>query len=424
MANSQVEIILEEIIKPSFPTPHDLRTLKHSLLDLHEGYGFVPLVFFYQSHPSLKFDDLRISQQLKQSLSETLPKFYPFAGRCNGNNNNFSIDCNDSGVLYVEAKVHADLSYAIQRSTSTDDLIQYLPPGTSQSTWTDGLTNEYQLAVQINFFKCGSIAIGVCLSHLVADMFTFLTFMNSWASKYNGTQIETIQPNFEMGYKLFPMPDQVEVPEEVPEFFTKQKTVMKRFVFDKETLEGMKKLVSSRSTCHNPTKVETVSAFIWKHIIDITNAKNPTKSVFGAFHAVDLRCRISQQPLSNAMGNFAILTMAQAELEDAKDYCNLVAPLRAAIRKDYNNLDLTTPNEPNTGYCMFSSWCKFPFYEVDYGWGKPYIVCNVAFPFKNGVILMDTKCGDGVEAWISMAEDEMELLPKEFLALENNDFSK
>ncbi|KAI5669512.1 hypothetical protein M9H77_19365 [Catharanthus roseus] len=222
---------------------------------------------------------------------------------------------------------------------------------------------------------------------------------------------------------------------------------MKRFVFDKETLEEMKQLVSSKSSSlKDPTKVEMVSAFIWKHIIDITIAKNPNTKIrsFGAFHVVDLRRRLSLPSLSNAMGNFGIMTLAKwgedleyylADQKD-RDYCNLVTPLRTAIRrKDYNDyiqneekkmefFRFRTQSDPEMEYCFFTSWCKLPFYQVDYGWGKPFAICYPVLPVKNVVTLMDTKSGDGIEATITMVEDEMAMLPTQFLDLENNDFSK
>lgn len=46
-------------------------------------------------------------ERLKQSLSETLTFFYPFAGTIE---DGLYIDCNDDGVQYVEAKVSCCLS--------------------------------------------------------------------------------------------------------------------------------------------------------------------------------------------------------------------------------------------------------------------------------------------------------------------------
>ncbi|XP_074355825.1 limonoid 7-O-acetyltransferse-like [Apium graveolens] len=52
-------------------------------------------------------------------------------------------------------------------------------------------------------------------------------------------------------------------------------------------------------------------------------------------------------------------------------------------------------------YYGFTSWCKMGFYEADFGWGKPVWASSVGLNsevFMNLIILMDTKCGEGIEA--------------------------
>jgi shikimate O-hydroxycinnamoyltransferase len=58
-------------------------------------------------------------------------------------------------------------------------------------------------------------------------------------------------------------------------------------------------------------------------------------------------------------------------------------------------------------FCNFSSWCWFPFYDVDFGMGKPIWVCCPSIPCKNVVVMMSTKDGDGIEMWINMKEEDM-----------------
>ncbi|KAL3615831.1 hypothetical protein CASFOL_040125 [Castilleja foliolosa] len=59
----------------------------------------------------------------------------------------------------------------------------------------------------------------------------------------------------------------------------------------------------------------------------------------------------------------------------------------------------------------------FPVYEVDYGWGKPHWVATVGVPFKNLVALMDTKDGDGIEAWVSMVEKDKDVIEAKYKLL-------
>ena len=55
----------------------------------------------------------------------------------------------------------------------------------------------------------------------------------------------------------------------------------------------------------------------------------------------------------------------------------------------------------------FSSWCRLPMYEVDFGWGNPVWIGLVSMPFKNVVIFIDTKSGDGIEVWVNLKEEDM-----------------
>ena len=55
----------------------------------------------------------------------------------------------------------------------------------------------------------------------------------------------------------------------------------------------------------------------------------------------------------------------------------------------------------------FTSLCRFPLYETDFGWGKPIWVGSPALTFKNLVFFIDTPSGDGIEAYVSLKKEEM-----------------
>ncbi|XP_068322231.1 tabersonine-19-hydroxy-O-acetyltransferase-like isoform X3 [Pyrus communis] len=49
---------------------------------------------------------------------------------------------------------------------------------------------------------------------------------------------------------------------------------------------------------------------------------------------------------------------------------------------------------------------RFPFYEPDFGWGKPPWVTS-GTEFKNLILLMDTRDGDGIEVSLNLKEEDM-----------------
>ncbi|XP_057811928.1 salutaridinol 7-O-acetyltransferase-like [Salvia miltiorrhiza] len=57
---------------------------------------------------------------------------------------------------------------------------------------------------------------------------------------------------------------------------------------------------------------------------------------------------------------------------------------------------------------VFSSTCRFPVYEADFGWGRPVWVGYGGSPYKNVVYFMDRKSGGGIDALIQLSKQDME----------------
>ncbi|XP_048138624.1 (13S,14R)-1,13-dihydroxy-N-methylcanadine 13-O-acetyltransferase AT1-like [Rhodamnia argentea] len=62
---------------------------------------------------------------------------------------------------------------------------------------------------------------------------------------------------------------------------------------------------------------------------------------------------------------------------------------------------------------------KFHLYEADFGWGKLVWVSSAGLVFKNVVVLIESRYGDGIEAWVTMEEKDMGVFERneELLAL-------
>ncbi|ERN03030.1 hypothetical protein AMTR_s00181p00015760 [Amborella trichopoda] len=77
-------------------------------------------------------------------------------------------------------------------------------------------------------------------------------------------------------------------------------------------------------------------------------------------------------------------------------------------RNEEGDLELQSPRVNGIeNMLQFTSWCRLGIYEMDFGWGRPeWVAMNFRF-YKNIVVLMDTKSGDGIEAWISLPETEI-----------------
>jgi hypothetical protein len=133
----------------------------------------------------------------------------------------------------------------------------------------------------------------------------------------------------------------------------------------------------------------------------------------------------------NCFGNMLRVSMARFEADESKmGLPDLVIPVRQAIRDavsdcrnaiSYDDLLLGAAGsfsewneEASKGEIdvyTFTSWCGFPIYEMDFGWGKPAWVSSPHKPVPV-VNLLDTKDG-GVEVWMTAEEKGMILFQQD-----------
>ncbi|OIT06717.1 PREDICTED: vinorine synthase-like [Nicotiana attenuata] len=412
----KVEITHKDTIKPSSPTPLSQRNYKLSLIDQLTPGPYVPIVLFYDSTTKFSHD------HLQKSLSKTLNYMYPLAGRIK---DEFTIECNDKGVDFLEANVSNITLSNIVNDPKIGTLSQLLPchPHARSKEPSD----QILLAVQVTKFPCGGISIGVCVWHLIADASTLATLVNTWAKMNqennvigNGYIVDVtgIFPPRDLSNN--PLLTMVPIPEELP-----FKISMKRFIFDNSKLAA---LIQSCERC--PTRFEALSAFLWSAIISTWKDKKSEIKVCILMTSINLRKRMIPNLPTNSMGNLVYPTMAKWEVEEGViDYKKLVERVEESIRmvedsyirrihekngyidymKSILELCITRGNEVGIAGCI--SWCKLPFYEADFGWGKPIWIAN-PIKFPCGFNLLDSGDGKGIEVWLGLPEEEMLLLEK------------
>ncbi|XAR48146.1 Vinorine synthase [Bertholletia excelsa] len=416
----KLEIALRETIKPSSPTPPELRIYRLSFLDQISPLVYMPIILFFGSVDGAVPGEK--SCKLKTSLSETLTRFYPLAGRLVEND---AIDCNDDGVSYVEAQAKCRVSDV------TGDPI----PGEFNKLLPQELDvpDDKLLSVQVTFFSCGGVAIATCISHKVADALSIVLFITTWAAVARG--VDPISPLFETA-KLFPPKDRIN--SNIPSAgITKEPISTKRFVFKNAAVAALREKYTDRMDEDNPirpTRVEALSVFIWNRFAEATQVESSPDKLHVVIHAVNLRPRFDPPLPENSFGNLYRIALAIPFMETGEESRGLVRQMRETIKSidsDYvkelqegdDHLNFLTEQAQNliqgqlTSF-SFTSLCRLPLYEADFGWGKPGLVGSTRLPFKNLVTFMDTRAGDGIEAWINLEEEEMTMFEadKELLA--------
>ncbi|KAH7532933.1 stemmadenine O-acetyltransferase [Ziziphus jujuba] len=420
------EIVSRETIKPFSQTIGDHpKGFKLCQFDQMALPVYIPVVLFYNK---IDIAADQVKQRLKKSLSEALTVFYPFAGRIESDNTSIKFDEeHDYGAHYIEARFDSPLSTFLHQP-DVEVLRQFLPIEVESPK----ATTTPLLLVQLGFFPCGGMAIGLCMSHKLADLVTLCTFIRVWTSMALGhahTQLPIV--DFETASSHFPPTDHATVPEPPPMALNwPAKCVTKRFVFDGLNIAALKAEAVSE-TVQRPSRVEVVSALLWRCASRSSLSKHSIMVQF-----VNIRKRVESPSLENTMGNLVHYFGTDIEGIDKMELKEVVARLRKRIVEAGDNLTkalgMGTPlemiddeykKEMRNKYgsklldiklYLCSSWCNLRLYDhADFGWGKPIYLFTAGSSKKNFFRLMDTKDGDGVEAWVSLSEDEMALLERD-----------
>ncbi|KAL5769639.1 hypothetical protein ACOSP7_013793 [Xanthoceras sorbifolium] len=412
----EVNIISREIIKPSSSTPTHLKTHKLSLLDQLNLSTYFSFILFYSR-------GFTSSDHLKKSLSKTLTHYYPFAGRVK---DCFSVECDDYGVTFIEAQVTGN-TFDVLQGPEIDllkKLTELVPHHHQQST-----TQGNNMAVQINYFDCGGVAIAVGFRHAVADGTTAANFIKSWATISRDAN-EVKKVIFDCT-SIFAPRDLSSVGTSIAASSSTE-TIIKRFVFHGSKIAALRDSIGKGRS----TRFEAVSALIWSAIVAAKTATNEstTGEEFHAIIPVSLRKKMMNLPaLEQCIGNIfapAVATWTPLAEEDITiDYKILAGKIHESIctvnekvcagddiigslllnmRDRVFARDDAKSNEKRLVF--ITSVSGLPFYEADFGWGEPTWMTCVRHQSRaviNEAILFDTKDGKGIEACVRLPEADM-----------------
>ncbi|GLT81092.1 hypothetical protein SLA2020_524960 [Shorea laevis] len=432
----EVQIISKENIKPASPTPQPLRNFKISVFDQLILSPYAPLIYFYPCSPNiLDLDIPNKVEVLKKSLSKTLSHFYPLAGKIK---DHLSIDCNDEGAFFVEARINCRLQdffaqpdlLFLHRFLPCDNVIRTEYP-------VEGI---YASNIQVTVFECGGIAIATCLSHKIIDGWTNRLFLKVWTAAARGCTEAPPCPNFiPYAPDLF-IPAKDSWLQDLRRMWgsltKKGKCTTRRFLFDATAVATLK-YRATIGEVRIPTRVEAVSAFLWKCVMAASKARHGFQRPSVFIHLVNLRRRIPLPPAlkENSIGNLLWIAAANHPGNCESDLPGLVGKLRESILKlDGHFVKKIKGEEGNSAIseyfrgitelgsrdgneCFyFVSWCKLDLYETDFGWGKPLWVSSVGLQgsaVRNFCIINETRSGDGMEAWITLDEPDMTILERD-----------
>ncbi|XP_060215714.1 stemmadenine O-acetyltransferase [Lycium barbarum] len=411
----EIEIISEVSIKPSSPTPNDLHHYQLSYLDQITPNILMPLVFFYPAAVNDNITNTHRSDQLKKSLSHVLTKFYPLCGRLVANSH---VNCNDEGIPYVEAIAKCDLSEFLLDPVP-NELNKFIPSDLHD-------VKDICLLVQANFFQCGGMAIGIAISHKIADALSTFMFINTWGAIARG-KTNVPSPMFNSSI-LFPPRDTSELKSSIT--IGKDNIVTKRFVFSASKVSALRDKYTEKGTenMRPPSRIEALSAFLWTRLMASIHEKRDENKIYGIVHTVNLRNRSSPQLPEYLFGNVMQVVVTLPAMDNNSTAEEQGFELVKKVREGIENInsefvsDLQKNDDKHLSFIKekaseqrkgglvlfnFTSLCRLPLYKADFGWGKPIWVGSASLVLKDVIGFLDTKSGNGIEAWINLKEEDM-----------------
>ncbi|KAK2651544.1 hypothetical protein Ddye_011400 [Dipteronia dyeriana] len=408
----EIRIISSEIIKPCSSTPEHLRSYKLSAMDqfyLHTSFSFV---FFYSGA-------CKNSNHLKKSLSQTLTYYYPFAGRLK---NGFSVDCDDYGVTFIESSVAGGMSELIKQPKI--ELLEKLRPYNEEEM----LKAQVNLAVQVNHFDRGGVAICVSFSHAIVDACAGAYFVRNWSKVANcgGPLIDIKDVIFDCN-SIFPSQDVSGTLPKHRELVNDQNEMImitKWFVFNNSKIAALQEKIGD-----SPTRFEALLALMWGAMID-ANIKESNNSIptattqFCAIIPINLRRKLNPALSEQCIGNAITIGVTGWPTKELRaNYNKIVFKTRELMSMVDEYVKNGFPNgwknciineaaiDRNNTCAMkiftFSSICRLPFYETDFGWGKPLWVSSAGRGSNNFFVPIDTSDGKGIQVMVTLSEEDM-----------------
>ncbi|KAK8549187.1 hypothetical protein V6N13_063583 [Hibiscus sabdariffa] len=371
-----------------------------------------------------------------EALSKALTQFYPAAGRLK---NNFLITDFNEGVPYAEARVTGRLSDFIERTDNVEAMNRLLPCRPFRNI-QDPTTS--QLAVQVNIFDCGGIALALCFFHKIFDATTVYAFLNSWAAFSRGSNGEVPNPGLlGASSRLFPPIESMPENAAMKSLFFNdgRRKMTKSFMFDANAITTLVLKTKSKSLEH-PSRALALSAFLWKHAIRASRSVSGTLKPSILFQPVNIRPKLKPQLPSYSIGNmFGLAISLSNPVGKDIDLSELAYLLREAtesapndpqvvlqgfviMTEQFSHVEEMVSNGDAECY-LLSNWLNTLDGNEDFGWGKPTLfsipgIDSQNREMRNLLYLKNARQYRAIEAWVSLSEKEMGFLERdaEFLA--------
>ncbi|KAL0418273.1 UNVERIFIED_CONTAM: Agmatine coumaroyltransferase-2 [Sesamum radiatum] len=370
---------------------------------------------------------------IELGLRKALAAYREWAGRLGRDSNGEPIILlNDEGVKFVEASVDRPLN----------ETVHFRPSATLLSLHPslEGVVELVQ--VQVTRFSCGSMVVGFTAHHLVADGHATSSFLVAWGQACRGLGVNPLPfrdrtifsprnpPNFESEHrgveyitknlkKVYPLIDN-----------SVEDIVAHKVHYSKEFLSKLKARASSMNGTNKPfSTFESLVAHLWRAITKARGLNGLETTQVRI--SVDGRYRLNPRVPNEYFGNLVLWAFAKAKVNDllSEPLPYATKLLHEAVMKvddsyfksfiDFANHkvkkeDLVPNAVADTKESILwpnlevDSWLRFPFYDLDFGCGGPYIFMPSFSPTEGMIFLLPSFTGDGsIDVFIPLFQESL-----------------
>ncbi|CAL5031194.1 unnamed protein product [Urochloa decumbens] len=405
------------IVRPARETPR--RRLWLSDLDLVMPRIHTPSVYFYRRGGPEAAEGFFDGERMRRALAEALMPSTAM-GR---------------GVLFVEADAP---------DTAVDDYGDFAPTEEFNRLipavgYTDDISTFPFVVLQVTYFKCGGVSLGVGIYHNVADGMSSLHFINSWSDLCHGTQISVMPfidhtllracdppiPSFQH-VEYQPAPAMLS---SMPQAFASKSVPPAAVGIFKLTLTDLTRLRSQLPAGECAPRFSTyviLAAHAWR-CVSLAYGLPPKQST-KLYCATDGRQRLQPRLPDGYFGNVIFTATPLAEAGNVTSgLADGAAVIQGALDRMDNdycrsvlnylgmqpNLAAMLPGDhifqcPNLG---LSSWTRLPIYDADFGWGRPVFMGPITCEGL-GFVLPSANGDGSLSIVISLQAEHMEKFRK------------
>ncbi|PIN19368.1 benzyl alcohol O-benzoyltransferase [Handroanthus impetiginosus] len=341
-----------QLVVAEKPTPNEIKQL--SDIDDQEGLRFLlPVIFIYPPIVGGKLDPVKI---IRDGLAKALVFYHPFAGRIfEGPNRKLMVNCNNEGVMFVEADADVELKRL------RDGILSIWPHVEEFMCKVEdcgGIIGCPLLFIQVTRFTCGGFILGIKLNHTMADIYGLMLFLNATSELLKSASTPSFPPVWQRELLSARSSPRITCTHyEFDELVSDDQNPKDNFI-RASIFFGSKEIQALRNQLPtNPilsySRFDLITACLWK-CRTIALEPNPRELSRVSIVVTGVLCR---SPLT-----YALDLVQQAKAQASQEYVKLVADLlvikgrpKYATRLNYLVSDITS----------------FRFDKFDLGCGKP-----------------------------------------------------